>query len=175
MIDGIFAQICKEDIMPFDIPEKSEMSPQESIDKFGAEKKLSDAKDIETRPGTFRPGGAELGGELRTHVEGAKSIRPMAVAELYRPDGSATAVGTAHFSVAGNEARVEGFNGDQHPAVTGAVLDEIGDVAREQGVNSLKVFVPDNDTDAAARWRSYGFHPTDRNPGAAGIDWEKPL
>jgi hypothetical protein len=147
-------------------------------DSFGSsafESRLKQAEDV--RPGTFRYSDSSLGGEVRTSTDNPGSAQSIAQAEVFRRDGSSDVVGTARYSVAGGEAKLYGGSVTApNYGTEEALLDEIGDQARSQGADRLQVWVPDGDAEAAKRWSAHGFQPSgDRNPGAAGITWEKRL
>ncbi len=93
------------------------------------------------------------------------------------PDGTHETVGTARYAVSGDEARLYPASlTARNYGVESSLLDEVGQQARDQGATTLKVFVPDDASDGGQRWLQHGFHAgAERNPGAAGIDWERPL
>lgn len=154
-----------------DTPEQFE---GQSFDRSGLENRLKQAEDV--RPGTFRYSDAGLSGEVRTSSENLGSVQSLAKAEVFRRDGTSDVVGTARYSVAGSEARLySGSMNAQTHGVESALLDEIGQQARAQGTDRLSVWVPDNDTVAAARWSRHGFQSLERDPDAAGVTWEKRL
>ena len=156
------------------LQDKPELTDSGSIDKANLNRRMTDATDA--RPGTFRYSDSSLGGEIRTTSEGQGSVRALATATVFRPDGSSDTVGTVRYSVAGGEAKI-------HPdtltapnyGVEGALLDEVGQQAQMEGVNRLRVWLPDGNKDAENQWLGHGFHSTERDPGARGVDWEKPL
>jgi len=63
----------------------------------------------------------------------------------------------------------------QNHSTESALLDEVSQQARTQGADRLSVWEPDSNSDAGKRWSRHGFQPTERNPEAAGVTWEKPL
>ncbi len=149
--------------------------PTQQLETAQTEARLKDA--TEARAGTFRYPDAELGGKVHTSVDHPESVQPIAYAEVHRSDGTHETVGTARYTVSGDEARI-------YPAsitarnfgVESSLLSEVGEQARAKGATTLKAFVPDSASDDGQRWLPHGFHPaSERNPGAAGIDWERPL
>ncbi len=155
------------------LKDKPELTTPDSLDKASLDRKISDATDA--RPGTFRYSDSSLGGEVRTASQGTDGIRSLALATVYRPDGTSTTVGTVRYSVTSDEARIyaDTLTAPNY-GVEGALLNEIGQQARMKGANRLQVWVPDG-KDAENRWQSQGFHPSERNPGIHGVDWERPL
>jgi hypothetical protein len=152
----------------------AELTDSGSLDKASLNRRMTDATDA--RPGTFRYSDSNLGGEVRTTSEGTSSIRPLAVATVFRPDGSSDTVGTVRYSVAGGEARIrpDTLTAPNY-GVEGALLDEVGQQAQMEGVNRLRVWMPDGNKVAENQRLGHGFHSTGRDPGARGVDWEKPL
>ena len=157
--------------------DKSQLESSSAAKKVNLESKVKNASDVAERPGTFRYSDADLGGEIRTSTEGTESIQPVANAQLFRPDGTTETVGTARYTVDGNEAKV-------YPAsvtapnygVESALLDEVGDQAQTQGVGKLTIFTPNGDSAAMTRWTSHGFQPAaEQNSNPAGVYLEKLL
>lgn len=147
-------------------------------DSFGSsafESRLKQAEDV--RPGTFRYYDPNLHGEVHTSTDSPGGVRSVAKAELYQRNGSSASVGELRYSVAGGEAEIRGdFVRTPNHGVENALLDEVSQQARAQGIDRLRVWVPDGDTDAAKRWNTHGFLPTgERDPGAAGSYWENRL
>jgi GNAT superfamily N-acetyltransferase len=158
-----------------DVSEKPEIIGQDSFDKRALERRLQGAEDV--RPGTFRYSDAGLGGEVRTSVEREGSLYSIAKAEVFRPDGTGEVVGRARYSVAAGEATLYDdihFTARNHGAES-ALLKEVGEQAKAQGADRLRVWVRDGDSAAERRWLSHGFQPTERDPGARGVHWERPL
>jgi GNAT superfamily N-acetyltransferase len=154
-----------------DAAEKLEIAGQDSIDSRALERRLREAEDA--RPGTFRHSDVELGGEVRTSVAQEGGLYNVAKAEVFRPDGTSDAVGTARYSVAGGEATLDGstFIAPNH-GTESALLSEVSERARAQGADRLRVWVPDGDP-AEQRWQSHGFLPAERAPNARGVYWER--
>ncbi len=154
--------------------DKPKITDQDTNDKIELQRKLYEVS--EARPGTFRYSDIELGGEVWSSAEDQESLQPIAKAEVFRRDGSSEVVGTVRYSVAGDEARIYpgAFNARNH-GTEWALLSEVSEQARARGTTRLRIWVPDGDPAAEQRWQAHGFQPIGRNPGAAGVDWEKPL
>jgi len=45
--------------------------------------------------------------------------------------------------------------------------------AQAQGADRLRVWVQDGDSAAEQRWLSQNFQPTERDPNARGVFWER--
>ncbi len=157
--------------------DKSQLESSSAAEKVNLESKVKNASDVSERPGTFRYSDANLGGEICTNTEAADSLQPVANAQVFRPDGTTETVGTARYTVDGNEAKV-------YPAsvtapnygVESALLDEVGDRARVQGASKLTIFTPNGDSAAMTRWTSHGFQPAaEQNNNPAGLYLEKLL
>jgi hypothetical protein len=136
--------------------------------------RIGEAREVE--PATFRYSDAGLGGEVRTRTVSEGGIYSRAEAEVVNRSGEHKTVGTALYKVDGTDAylapdRVYASN----YGVESALLSEVGQTARAQGADRLNVWVPDGDTSAEDRWRIQGFQPGARNPGAAGVHWQRPL
>lgn len=103
-------------------------------------------------------------------------IYALAQPEVFHRDGTSEIVGTSRYSILDGEARLDsGHFFARTYGVESALLKEVGELARAQGAGRLLVWVPDGEALEAQRWQSHGFHPGERNPGAAGVDWERPL
>jgi hypothetical protein len=157
-----------------DLIDKPEIPQHDSLDRLALERKLSEAEPA--RPGTFRYSDQELGGEVRTSLAQEGGLYAVAQAEVFRRDGTSEVVGMARYSVAGGEATLEPsrFTAANF-GVEQALLKEIGEQAQVQGANWLHVWLPDDDPGAAQRWQSLGFLPGERDPGAAGTHWGRPV
>ncbi len=154
--------------------EQPEQAQPEAIDGRALDNRLQEAADA--RPGTRRYYDSALGGEIWTSVPQDGGIYSVAQAEVYRPDGSVDTVGTARYSVSGDNATIHNQPFVYaNEGVKNALVSEISDQARARGATRLQGWVPDGDADAAQRWQRLGFHPTQRAPGAAGVWWEKPI
>jgi len=175
-----------------------QIQSQQDLEKhyYGLERRIRRAEDVEAaggappgdggvgsppgdsaRPGTFRYSDAEqLGGEVRTSVPQRGGFYSVAQAEVFRRDGTSDVVGTARYSVAGSEATLDGrtFIAPNH-GTEWALLKKVGEQAQAQGADRLRVWVPDGGQDAETRWLRRGFQPTERDPGARGVHWERPL
>lgn len=158
-----------------DVDDSTDAGKVETLDRRALERNINQVEDA--RPGTFRCSDARLGGEVRTSTDNPQGAQSLAKAELFRRDGSSDVLGTARYSVAGGEARLYGGSVVAPDYGTEeALLSEIGDQARAQGVDRLSVFVPDGDQTATQRWSSHGFQPAQvRDPDARGITMEKRL
>jgi hypothetical protein len=157
-----------------DLTDKPEITNRDSLDKLALERRLQEAEPA--RPGTFRYSDAELGGEVRTSVAQEGGIYALAQAEVFHRDGTSEIAGTARYSIAGGEATVDAAHFFAATSgVESALLSEIGEQGRAQGANRLRVWVPDGEAPPAGDWLRRGFHPGERDPGAAGVYWEKPL
>jgi hypothetical protein len=157
-----------------DMSEKPEITGQDSFDSRALERRLQDAEDV--RPGTFRYSDAELGGEVRTSVEREGGIYNIAKAEEFRRDGTHEVVGRARYSIAGGEATLydDQFTAPNH-GTESALLKEVSEQARAQGADRLRVWVRDGGSVAERRWLSHNFQPTERDPNAQGVFWERPV
>lgn len=158
-----------------DTNESPEVGKVESFDRQVLERNIKQAED--TRPGTFRYSDTQRGGEVRTSTDNSKGAQSLAKAELYRRDGRSDVLGTARYSVASGEAKLYGGSViAQDYGTEEALLSEIGDQARAQGVDCLSVFVPNGDQTAAQRWSRHGFQPAlECGSGSPGITLEKRL
>lgn len=158
-----------------DANDSPEAGKVESFDRQALERNIKQSEDA--RPGTFRYSDTHRGGEVRTSTDNSEGAQSQAKAELFRRDGSSVELGTARYSVAGGEAKLYGGSViAQDYGTEDALLSEVGDQARAQGVDRLSVFVPDGDQTAAQRWSRHGFQPAiERDPGAPGVVWEKRL
>ena len=157
-----------------DLTDKPDITGQDSLDKSVLERRVRKAE--EARPGTFRYYDTELGGEVRTSVAQEGDLYSVTQAKVFRPDGTSNVVGTARYTVAGNEATLDNthFIASSHGVESG-LLKEVSEQARAQGANRLRVWVPDDDQGTGTRWLRHGFQPTERDPGARGVHWERPL
>jgi len=117
-----------------------------------------------------------LGGEVRTSVVQEGGLHSVAQAEVFRRDGTTDVAGTVRYTAAGGEATLYGdaFIAANH-GTEWALLKEVGEQARAQGADRLRVWVSDDDQDAGTRWLHHGFQPTERDPGARGVCWERCL
>ena len=157
-----------------DVSEKPEITGQDSFDSRSLEQRLQQAEDV--RPGTFRYSDAGLGGEVRTSVEREGGVYNVAKAEVFRRDGTHEVVGTARYSVAGGDATLYDtqFSARTH-GTESALLKEVTEQARAQGADRLRVWVRDGDSVTEQRWLSHNFQPTERDPNARGVFWERPV
>lgn len=164
---------------PEDIRERAEqLEHSNAASGEGGSSGLSDTgrRAMQNRPATFRHSDSELGGEVRTSATDRGGLYETAWAEVKGRDGTTDAVGSARFTVAEGEATLDH---DHFIASNGgtewALLREVSERATEQGAQSLRVWVRDNDPQAEQRWQLRGFQPGQRDPGAAGVYWQKPL
>ena len=95
---------------------------------------------------------------------------------MSRPDGTSDVVGTARYTVAAGEATLDGtsFTAPNY-GTESALLSEVSEQARAQGADRLRVWAPDGDSFAERRWQLHGFQPTERDPHARGIYWDRPI
>lgn len=145
-----------------DISDRPESPADRSSDSLDLERRLQQAGDV--RAGTFRHSDTELGGEVRTSAIQAETCRSetvvqhetvewsrltMVQAEVYRPDGTSDVAGTARYAVSDDAAIVQGdwFIASNY-GVESALLNEIDEQARAQGLKRLLVWVPDGDPGA---------------------------
>lgn len=158
-----------------DVDDATDAGKVETLDRHELERNIKQVEDA--RPGTFRYSDTRHGGEVRTSTDNPQGAQSLAKAELFRRDGSSDILGTARYSVAGGEARLYGGSViAQDYGTEEALLSEVGDQARVQGVDRLSVFVPDGDQTAMQRWGRHGFYPAQASdPGARGITLEKLL
>ena len=157
-----------------DVSEKPEITGQDSFDSRALEQRLQQAEDV--RPDTFRYSDAGLGGEVRTSVAQEGGLYSIAKAEVFRPDGTSDVVGTARYTVTAGEATLDGTSLIAPNFRTeSALLKEVSEQARAQGADRLRVWVRDGDSVAERRWQSHGFQPTERDPNARGVHWERPV
>lgn len=152
-----------------DLTDKPDITGQDSLDKSALERRLQEA-----RPGTFRYYDMELGGEVRTSMAQEGGLYSIAQAEVFRSDGTSKVVGTARYTIAGGDATLTHCVAN-NSGTESALLREVSEQARAQGTNRLRVWIPDDDQGARRRWPRHGFQPTERDPGAHGVYWERPL
>lgn len=165
-----------------------ERAEQDLPEDPGLEKRVRDAREArpeaagaggppgdggEGRPGTFR--GYDMGrnGEIRTSTE-SKGMYSVASAEFFGRDGTHQVDGTACYKVADGAGQIESLTAGT-PLTENALLKEVGEGASAQGADRLRVWVKDDDPSAGSRWLGKGFHSTERDPGAKGVFWERPL
>jgi len=157
-----------------DVSEKPEIAGQDSFDSRAMERRLQQAEDVQ--PSKFRYYDMELGGEVRTSVERKGGLYSIAKAEVFHPDGTSDVVGTARYTVAAGEATLDGTSLIAPNFRTeSALLKEVGEQAKAQGADRLRVWVQDGDSVAERRWLSHNFQPTERDPHARGVFWERPV
>ncbi len=157
-----------------DVSEKLEIAGQDSFDSRALERRLQQSEDV--RPAKFRYSDAGLGGEVCTSVEREGGLYSIAKAEVFRRDGTHEVVGRARYSEAGGEATLYDTHFTaRNNGTESALLSEVSEQARAQGANRLRVWVPDDDPTAERRWLSHGFQPTERDPNARGVHWERPV
>lgn len=152
---------------------------QEAQERQAIERRIRQAENVQqgdARPGNFRYSDADLGGEVHTSANPEGGVYSAAQAEVFRPDGSRDTVGTVRYAVGGGEAKLYG---DSMTAANygteSALLSEVSEQARAQGADHLGVWTRDGDSAAERRWATHGFQPTERNPGAKGVQWQKRL
>ena len=157
-----------------DVSEKPEITGQDSFDSRALERRLQQAEDV--RPGTFRYSDAGLGGEVRTSVAQEGGLYSIVKAEVFRLGGTSDVVGTARYTVAAGEATLDGesFAAPSH-GTESALLSEVSEQARAQDAERLRVWVRDGDSFAERRWQLHGFQPTERDPHAQGVYWDRPV
>lgn len=172
-----------------ELSDEPEFPTRRHSDDLGMERRIQEAGNIQA--GTFRYFDPELDGEVHTSAIQAETYRServiqretvewsrltMVQAEIYQRDGTLRIAGTACYSISGDAAIVQGdrFIASSY-GVESALLSEIQERACAYDLKRLLVWVPDEDADAAIRWQSHGFQPTQRLPGAPGVYWEKPL
>lgn len=161
----------------YSFSDKSQLESPNAAEQMNLDNKLKNASDISERPGTFRYSDAKLGGEIRTSTEGTESIQPVANAQLFRPDGTTETVGTARYTVDGDEAKIypKSVTAPNYGVET-ALLDEIGDQAQAQGASKLTIFAPNGDAAAQDHWRLHGFQlAAEQNNNPSGVYLEKLL
>jgi GNAT superfamily N-acetyltransferase len=157
-----------------DLTERPEITNRDALDRRALERKLQEA-DV-ARPGTFRYSDAKLGGEVRTSVVREGGRYDVAQAEVFRRNDTPRVVGRAPYTIADGEAKLRSTEVKAaNYGVETALLNEVSERARAQGVDRLRIWVPDDDPSQAYRWQNHGFHPGERDPGAAGVSWERPL
>ena len=127
-------------------------------------------------PGTLHYSDGGLGGEVQTSVAQEGGLCYIAKAEVFRRDGTHEVVGTARYSVAGGDATLYDtqFSARTH-GTESALLKEVTEQARAQGADRLRVWVRDGDSVTEQRWLSHNFQPTERDPNARGVFWERPV
>jgi hypothetical protein len=151
--------------------EQLENNP-EAVDKADLEQKLQEADEAR---GTFRSYDMNRNGEIRTTSSGSDSLYQEAQATFYGRDGDVQTVGTARYSVEMGEAKLypDRFQAPDTQTET-ALLSEVSEQARAQGADKLTVWVNDEGGDPD-RWLRRGFQPTERDPDAKGVFWQKQL
>jgi len=126
---------------------------------------------------TFRYYDSELRGEVRTASERPQALEHLSVARVHDRDGNIRPVGSLRYATDPEDCTLRGYA--IQPAnfgVESALLSETSVQARAQGKDSLRVWVPDGDTNAAKQWARHNFQPepdTKRAPGATGRYWHK--
>lgn len=149
--------------------ENQETNP-EALDKADLEQKIQEANE---ERGTFRAYDMNQNGEIRTTTSGSEGLYPEAQATLYGRDGEVRPVGTARYSIEMDEAKIYPDSFQTSDSQTeNALLSEVSEQAQAQGVDKINVWVKDEGGDPQ-RWARHNFHPTDRDPGAKGVFWQK--
>lgn len=145
---------------------------QEMIDKTDLEQRIQQANQGR---GTFRSYDMKQNGEIRTTTSGKDSLFSEAQATFYGRNGKLRPSGSARYSIEMDEAKIypDRFQASD-PQTENVLMSEISDNAQAQGVNKLTVWVKDEGCDPQ-RWMRHNFHPTERNPGASGVFWQKKL
>ena len=116
----------------------------------------------------------ELGGEVHTSVAQEGGLYSIAKAEVFRPDGSSDVVGTVRYTVAGSETILYGDTlVTPNYGTEAALLQEVSWQAQSKGAHRLRVWIPDGSPYAEKRWLRHGFLPTERDPGARGVHWQR--
>jgi hypothetical protein len=198
--DEAFLEELKEMRRQQESEDKASMIEAEEAweEKHGARRELHRLSDngMQAMRGsdTFRCSNSDLGGEVRTSTAQEGELHSIAKAEVHRRNGTSDEVGRARFSVTDDEATLahDDFSitpaYDTDPAllsearkqscayaIEDALLSEVSEQSRAQGAQSLRVWVRDGESHAEERWRHHGFLPGERDPGAAGVHWRKPL
>jgi hypothetical protein len=157
-----------------DLTDKPKITGPDSPDKLALERRLRKAE--EAQPSTLRCYNMELGGEVRTSVTREDGLYSIAESEVPRPNGTSEVVGKAQYTLASGEATLDNtqFTARNY-WVESALLRKVSEQASLQGANRLRVWIPDDDQGARTRWLRHGFQPTERDPGARGVYWERPL
>jgi hypothetical protein len=126
---------------------------------------------------TFRYYDSELRGEVRTASEHPQALEHLSVARVHDRDGNVRPAGSLRYAMDLNDCTLHGHA--IQPAnfgVESALIDETRDQARTHGIDSLRVFVPEGDKDAAKQWSRHNFHPeVEQAPGATGCYWRKQI
>jgi len=170
---------------------------QEHQERLDIERHITQMEDVQPRmdgegtpPGGDNPGNPpekseytsfryydlKLGGEIHTSVSREGGIDSQVQADLYRDGERMNTVGTAHYRIEGSEAIIQGdaVIAANH-RVESSLLNEVSQQARDQGAERLWVWSPDNSAGDGMRWARQGFQPAERDPGAAGVYWQRPL
>lgn len=136
-----------------------------------AERRLANAQDWKL-PGdqpsdnparsaeTFRYYDSELRGEVRTTSERPQALEHLSVARVHDRDGNIRPSGSLRYAIDMDDCTLRGYA--IQPAnygVEDALLEETKDQARAHGIDSLRVFIPEGDTDSEKHWSQYGFQP----------------
>ena len=156
-----------------DVSEKPEIIGQDSFDSRVLERRLQQAEEVQ--PSKFPYYDVELGGEVRTSVAREGGLYNVAQAELFQDGTPIRVLGTVQYSVAGGEATLYDdthFTARNH-GTESALLREVSQQARTQGADRLRVWVQDGDSVAERRWQLHGFQPTERDPHARSIYWDR--
>lgn len=155
-----------------DLTDRPETKSGDSLDRQALDRKLWQAEDA--RPGKFRYYDMELGGEVHTSVAQEGGLYSIAKAEVFRPDGSSDVVGTVRYTVAGSETILYGDTlVTPNYGTEAALLQEVSWQAQSKGAHRLRVWIPDGSPYAEKRWLRHGFLPTERDPGARGVHWQR--
>jgi hypothetical protein len=181
--DEAFLEELKEMRRQQESEDKASMIEAEEAweEKHGARRELHRLSDngMQAMRGsdTFRCSNSDLGGEVRTSTAQEGELHSIAKAEVHRRNGTSDEVGRARFSVTDDEATLAHDDFSITPAydTDPALLSEVSEQSRAQGAQSLRVWVRDGESHAEERWRHHGFLPGERDPGAAGVHWRKPL
>lgn len=155
-----------------DLTDKPKITGQDSLDKSALERRVRKAE--EAQPDTFRYYDMELGDNVHISVAREGGLYSIAQAEVFSGDSTSELVAWVKYTVAGDEATLVDTR-FATPWIDSALLRKVSEQARAQGANRLRVWVPDDDQVTRTRWLRRGFQPTERDPGARGIYWERPL
>ncbi|MBE2238693.1 MAG: hypothetical protein IAE81_12960 [Caldilineaceae bacterium] len=156
---------------------QSEAVPRLPGDSQPSEKPAQGSDDLTKRGEIFRYYDPDLHGEVRTIAERPQALEHLAVARVHGRDGSVRPCGSLRYSIEPDGCTLKGYQlSPANFGVESALISEAGEQARAQGKDSMLVWAPDAQPDAATHWSRHGFQPEQqRAPSAAGSYWQKKL
>jgi len=126
---------------------------------------------------TFRYYDSALRGEVRTTSERPQALEHRSVARVHDRDGNVRPAGSLRYAMDPDDCTLRGYDiQPENFGVESALLSETSEQVRAHGKESMRVWVPDGDVDAAKQWSRHNFQPepkAQRAPGAKGNYWHK--